>query len=316
MTINVGTYVEKYSWALNVLLLIVLAMLSAATANNCVRSGYAFPLQESNWQPPATEASPSAAGDSYKVDIQEIENRNLFNSEIREEVVAAQPEEVIQTNVNLCIQGIVYGPQWRFATIMDTDKREIMVLGEGEEVAPGLILYAIEPDRIVVVHKNGQKEETYIDFSSSCGSGTGRPRTAGNPALPMRPGAGNPPTISGPATPTGGVQALSETEYVIDRAMFEAALADINKLVTEARMVPNFTPDRQVDGFRIFQIRPGSIYQQLGLRNGDVIEMVNGIKLDDPTKGLELFQALKSQSHFTINLKRYNNKMTFNYDVR
>ncbi len=54
----------------------------------------------------------------------------------------------------------------------------------------------------------------------------------------------------------------------------------------------------------------------LGLRNGDVIEMVNGIKLDDPTKGLEMFQSLKNQSHFTINLKRYNNKMTLTYDVR
>ncbi len=81
-------------------------------------------------------------------------------------------------------------------------------------------------------------------------------------------------------------------------------------------MVPNFTPDRQVNGFRIFQIHPGSIYQKLGLRNGDVIQFVNGIKMDDPTKCLELFSALKDRSNFTIDLKRRNQKMTFTYNVR
>jgi general secretion pathway protein C len=86
--------------------------------------------------------------------------------------------------------------------------------------------------------------------------------------------------------------------------------------MTQARMVPNFTPDRQVDGFRIFQIRPGSIFQKLGLRNGDVIQRVNGIKLDDPTKGLELFTALKNLSNFTIDLKRNNVNMTMTYTVK
>ena len=90
----------------------------------------------------------------------------------------------------------------------------------------------------------------------------------------------------------------------------------MNELITQARLVPNFGPDRKVDGFRIFRVRPGSLFQNLGLKNGDVIHRVNGVELDDAQKGFEFFQTLSDQSNFTIDLKRGNDRKTFKYDVK
>lgn len=307
MKFNLGMYVEKYAWGLNVLLLVLLAYLGAKMTNTMVRSSYIVPASIDVWGPPAGEFIETQT--RLKTDLVRIEDRNIFGAKIRDQEAASmamENEEIVATSLNFKLLGIITGPKWRLATIENKDKREKMVLGEGEMVAPGVFISAIESDR-VILSRNNRPEELILDYHSRSPGARGPRSRKPTPARPspMQPNLGG-----------SGVRALSETEYVIDREEFDAQLSNINNLVTQARVVPNFTPDRQVDGFRMFQIHPGSIYQKLGLRNGDVIQFVNGIKMDDPTKGLALFQALKNQSSFTIDLKRRNQKMTFSYDVR
>ena len=113
-----------------------------------------------------------------------------------------------------------------------------------------------------------------------------------------------------------GVKKISETEYEIEREGFQAALENMNELITQMLLRPNFTPDRQVDGFRVYRLRPRSLFIKLGLRNGDILQRVNGVELDDASKGMELLQTLKDLSSFTIDLKRGTKKMTYNYEVK
>lgn len=302
---KLALYVEKYDWVINAVLVVLLAYTTAITVNNFVRSAYGVPRAVNNWRPAIKETSPK---ENFKKDLAVIEDRNLFQAKVREEI-PAEEEGPAQVNLNLCVQGLIVGPMWKFATIRDLTSNQSKVLAEGEEVAPGWILTTIEPEKIVISTRGGQEQEAEIDFLRQCSPG-GTPI----PSTPQPPYTEN-PTVA-PPTGGAGIQAVSETEYLIDRKEFEAQLSNLNELMTQARMVPNFTPDRQVDGFRIFQIRPGSIFQKLGLRNGDVIQRVNGIKLDDPTKGLELFTALKNLSNFTIDLKRNNVNMTMTYTVK
>ena len=101
-----------------------------------------------------------------------------------------------------------------------------------------------------------------------------------------------------------------------EREAFQAAFENINKLITKMSLNLIFTPDGQVDGFRVYRLRPGSLFMKLGLRNGDVLQRLNGAELDDASKGMQYLQTLKDLSSFTIDFKRGGKKMTYNYEVK
>lgn len=58
------------------------------------------------------------------------------------------------------------------------------------------------------------------------------------------------------------------------------------------------------DGFRIFSIEPGSIYDIVGLKDGDVINRVNGWALYDPLRSINILMNLKNETHWVIDATR------------
>jgi general secretion pathway protein C len=69
-------------------------------------------------------------------------------------------------------------------------------------------------------------------------------------------------------------------------------------------------------GFRVFNIRSGSIFERMGLQNGDVISRVNGTELTDPSKALGLLEDMQTADEIRIDLLRKNSPTTFTYTVR
>jgi len=305
-----ASYIDKYVWVLNIMLLALLGWAAAKTTATAVRAHYSQPDKVEAWIPPRPEDMNRKEG--YPKSTELIEARNIFHAKVREEISAegeaSQP--IMRGPLNLKLIGVAIGPGWAFATINDKENRKNRVVALGEEMEPGVVVASIEPARVVFKRADGTLEEISLEFNTK---GTSTLLDAS--PKPKRY-AENFFQNESADRYSKMVKALSDTEYVIDREGFRAALSNINEIVTQARMVPNFTQDRKVDGFRIFRVRPKSVFRELGLRNGDVIQEVNGIKLDDPTKGLELFQTLREQSNFTINLKRGNQKMTFTYTVK
>ena len=66
----------------------------------------------------------------------------------------------------------------------------------------------------------------------------------------------------------------------------------------------------------MFAIRQGSIFHQLGLKNGDVIERVNGADLSDPAKALALFQQLRNEQNITMDVLRNKANVTVGYQIQ
>ena len=88
--------------------------------------------------------------------------------------------------------------------------------------------------------------------------------------------------------------------------------------ITQARMVPNFVQDGQgkrVDGFRVFKIIPGSIFEKLGIRDGDVIKKINNAPLDSVDQAFMLLQSLRYEKKFDIDVLRGNQPVTMTYQV-
>jgi general secretion pathway protein C len=77
----------------------------------------------------------------------------------------------------------------------------------------------------------------------------------------------------------------------------------MGQLFTQARVVPSFV-NGAPRGFKLFAIRPDSIFTRLGLKNGDALQRVNGFTLDSPTGALEAFNHLRGSSRIELELER------------
>ncbi len=112
-----------------------------------------------------------------------------------------------------------------------------------------------------------------------------------------------------------GIRQTSEDRFVIDRGALETSIANPSEILTQARAVPNIV-DGKIKGFSIFSIKPGSVYEKLGIKNGDIIMRVNGTDLDSPAKALEFYGAISSASEITLDIERGGQKKTVTYNVK
>lgn len=89
----------------------------------------------------------------------------------------------------------------------------------------------------------------------------------------------------------------------IDRSEVLGYLEDTDKLARQAHIVPSHR-DGEPDGFRIHGVRPGSVYDRLGLKNGDVIHGVNGQPIDTPDKALQAYTRVKEAERLELDVSR------------
>lgn len=162
----------------------------------------------------------------------------------------------------------------------------------------GAEVLAIERTRLVLLN-NGQLE--ILDLTSS----------------PVA--SGLPPSVPTPAAvPTTGFgSSLRQTgpdAYAIARQDVENTLANLNQIATQARVVPSFT-DGKARGFKLFAMRPDSIYSRLGLKNGDILQRINGSTLDDPMRAMEAYHSMKGASRIELEIERDGQPLRKTYTV-
>ena len=99
----------------------------------------------------------------------------------------------------------------------------------------------------------------------------------------------------------------------------EDQLSNLSELITKVRAVPNFR-DGETDGFRLFSIKRGSIFDKIGLRNGDVVRRINEYDLsqfeNDPAVALQVFQELKNARDFEVTVFRNGSEENVAYQIR
>ncbi len=112
-----------------------------------------------------------------------------------------------------------------------------------------------------------------------------------------------------------GIRCTSDTECLIAQSEIDRAMANLNSLMTQAKMVPSYKNGKH-QGFRIYSIKPKSLYQKLGLKNGDILQAINKMSLDSPEKGLEIYSKLKTEKNLSVDLVRRGRNMTMEYTIQ
>jgi len=112
-----------------------------------------------------------------------------------------------------------------------------------------------------------------------------------------------------------GITRVSDTEFVIKRSVFDAAVADTALFARGARVVPAFAEGRPV-GFKLFGIRPDSPYALLGVRNGDTVVSLAGEPVTTPDRALEAYARLRHATEVQVEILRRGQPLTLRYRAR
>lgn len=108
---------------------------------------------------------------------------------------------------------------------------------------------------------------------------------------------------------------LSDNTYSIDQRKIQNAIENPKELMTDARLLPNLVEGKQ-HGFILSEIKPGGIYQSLGLRNGDVLLRINEFDISNPEYALQAFTALRGMDRLQLDILRGGSKMTMTYQIQ
>src|SRR5439155_408311 len=122
----------------------------------------------------------------------------------------------------------------------------------------------------------GSSSSSLSSRSSRTWPGSGSPPVSTRPSTTCRQRLPKPPPRS-PRT-----RRTAENAFIVDRREVAGAVDNVSGLMTQLRAVAEVREGRPA-GFRLFQIRDDSLFAKLGLRNGDVVERVNGAQVADPT---------------------------------
>lgn len=112
-----------------------------------------------------------------------------------------------------------------------------------------------------------------------------------------------------------GIKQIGNNRILIERSELNKSLANFNELLTQARAVPNIE-NGVVNGFKLFGVQPGSLYQKLGAQNGDIIKSVNGVDIKDPNTAMGLFQQLQTMNKLEFSIVRNGEPKVFTVDIR
>lgn len=113
------------------------------------------------------------------------------------------------------------------------------------------------------------------------------------------------------------VLSVGNNTFAIKRSDLLKYTNDLSSVLMQARAVPNRDPNTgEINGFRVLDMQPGSIYEQLGLQRMDVIKGVNGEPVDSVQKAMEMYNTLKNGTQVKMQIERGGKTETFTYDVK
>ncbi len=325
---------RKYFWTVNLLFLALAALLVAKTANVFV----ANKLQP----PPDFSAAPVAIRPAYvapaRIDpeaLSRVTGVKLPPPEvaIKEPVEAPKPIEdfssdPVHTGLHVRLQGTTVSndPRWSWAIIEDTTAHQNDTFMVDDKVQNTAVVLEIlddcteavqslkkdkyknpeKPERskpCVIIRNGGRRE--YIDEKEGTGA--------------IQPVIAPPIAVASAEAPKeslgAGIKAIGENEYEIPRAEVDKTLGNLNDVAMQARIVPAFK-DGVATGFKLFSIRPDSIYSKIGIQNGDVIRRINGFEINSPDKALEAYSKLRESPRIEIEVERNGAVVRKNYNVR
>lgn len=161
-------------------------------------------------------------------------------------------------------------------------------------------LIAIKSSEVIFAKPDGSLERLKIEFDKLSRPG----------AAPFFPKTKLAPPPSSPV-----VEKVSASSYEVSREDLMKNVQNMSQFMTQLRVRPHFQ-DGQPAGFLISDIRSGSLVEQLGLANGDILKSINGRIITRPDELFQAYQQLQNESMVQLEVERKGETQSFSYTIR
>ncbi len=111
------------------------------------------------------------------------------------------------------------------------------------------------------------------------------------------------------------VEQKSPGHYILDRNEVNNMVTNVNQFMTQLRVRPHFVQGKPI-GYLVTDIKEGSVIDQIGLKNGDIIKSVNGLPISQPEQAFEAYQQLMSESQIALEIQRGTNTEVMTYELK
>jgi len=296
------TFSERYLVALNFLLIAGSAYFAARSMNDLFARWFIV-VPPAPHIAPAPPPSPPLSRQSYDLIVQ----RDIFNA-VKIQPVVALPPSAPALDLHLKLVGTSHLTRTKPYAIVENDISRVQELYQlGDRVADAGELIAIKKAEIVINH-NGQLITLKIDeepLTSAVLTPAPAPYRASR-----RHRAGK--RLAGFSR---YIRQIGPNDFEVDRKAVESNLQNLRPLLSQIRASPNLE-NGKTDGYQLSEVQPGSLFAEMGLRDGDIVSAVNGQELNDPTQVISMLSSLREQNSVSVTVQRFGQPVQYNFAIR
>jgi general secretion pathway protein C len=138
--------------------------------------------------------------------------------------------------------------------------------------------------------------------------------SAPRPSTPASPASRKAPPVLSPAL-ASKVKDLGSGTFLVERSALEAILGQATQLLRRVKIRPSKVGEKVV-GFELRRVAPGTLLDVLGLKNGDVLQSVNGFELTGPAEALQAYARLRLADNVRVKALRNGVPVELEYRIR
>ncbi|MGD8380015.1 MAG: type II secretion system protein GspC, partial [Gammaproteobacteria bacterium] len=187
-----------------------------------------------------------------------------------------------ETQLNLTLRGVVASSDesggWAIIAAGGGDEKSYTT---GDTVPGGATINAIYADR-VILSRSGRLETLKLPKDTQ-----GQALTR---STPVNNGS------------RGRMPDLSRVKNTLEK--------NPQQLTEFVRPMPAKGPDGKLAGYRVYPGANRTFFMRSGLRPGDLVTAVNGMRLDDPATSLQLLRKLKTDNQINLTIQRDGREQT------
>src|SRR6266481_1479061 len=331
---------QRHVTALNSLLIAALAYFAAQCVNDIVKRT----MSTDSDAPSAASIAPrSASGVRTRTYYDSIVKRDIFNLVPQNNA----PAPVVAEDLHLKLLGTSLLSKSQPYAILEDQAGNQSLYQVGEDVPDAGRLVSVEANR-VIIDRGGRRVAIDIPPSEIPEAGPsqlGGPMALRRGAIAMPRGIPNnvpdmmqrhmrrhrPPAATEENDDSSDdnsgdddskddsskleLKKLGPGRFEANRAEVANTMQNPAQLFAQMRALPYFV-NGKTDGFSISNVAAGSVFEQLGLQNGDLLTEIDGKPVTNPMQAMGLMTAVQTASSIDLTIQRGGSPTKVHLDLR
>jgi len=243
--------------------------------------------------PISSESQSLVKPEKSLTDYAVIYRRNLFN-------VSEMPKPITTSSqsLSLKLKGTVVGAEeFTFCIIEDRSKRKDDLYQKGDKIQE-MEVSEITANSVVLT-KGAETIVLYIDEEEK----------------EIRAEERTIASVRGSGLDFSGIENPSPNKWILSREDVLQATRNVSQIMSDLKIRPNFSSGK-MEGFRIDDVKEGSIALAMGIKKGDVVKRINGEMIDSPKKIFEFYRNLEKSNSIQLEVGRGDSTETLTYEIK